>query len=497
MNHPLIIPGDTAVLWNTGGVTTPHTTVPVLLAGRWIDSGTPLEVTSPYDGGIVGRTWLGGDSEVDAAADAAVAAAPVLASWPAHARVATLRAVAAAMRADRDALALVVCDEAGKPLRDARLEVDRAAFVFDAAADEVGRGGGEVLPADVLAIGEGRTALTVRVPIGPIAAITPFNFPLLLTAHKLAPALAAGNTIVLKPATKTPLSALRLGRLLVDHGVPEGGVSVLPLTRTAATRLVTDDRFRLLTFTGSAEVGWDMKARVGRKRITLELGGNAGVIVDATADIDHAVARLVAGGFTFAGQSCISVQRVYLHESVYGETAARLTRAVAALRVGDPRDAATELGPMITTDDVDRIDAWVRDAVADGARVLTGGTRVRPSVYAPTVMEDVPEHAAVCRDEAFAPVVGLYRFSDLDDAIARVNASRFGLQAGIFTRDLSAAFRAHRTLEVGGVIVNDVSSYRIDSLPYGGVKDSGLGREGPRYAMEEMTELRSLILNPR
>lgn len=468
---------------------------PILLAGRWVTTPHPLDVTCPWDGAIVGRTWAGGDDVFEEAAQAAVAAAPVMRDWPIHARMRTLRQVATALRADRETWAAVLAGEAGKPLRDARTEVDRAASTLDAAADEASRLGGDEIPLDVAPHGEGRLAFTRRVPIGPIAAIAPFNFPLNLAAHKLAPALAAGNPIILKPATKTPLSALVLARLLHDAGVPPGGLSMIPLQRTVADRLVTDDRFALLTFTGSSAVGWDMKARAGRKRVVLELGGNAGVIIDATANLDVAVRRVVAGGFAYAGQSCISVQRVYVHDTIAAAFTAKLVTAVEALTTGDPFDPATDVGPMITTGDVDRIDAWVRDAVADGAQVLTGGRALGPTMYAPTVLSDVPAFAQVCREEVFAPLVGLYRFSTLDQAITAVNASRYGLQAGIFTRDLPHAMEAFRRLAVGGVVVNDVPSYRVDAMPYGGVKDSGAGREGPRYAIEEMTELKLLIIN--
>jgi len=470
---------------------------PVLLAGQWTTLATPLEVRSPFDGRVVGQTTLGRDADFEIAAAAAVAATDTMRRWPSHARVHTLRAVATALRTDRESFALTIADEAGKPVRDARTEVERAAFVCDAAADEVSRLGGELLPIDLMPHGEGRLALTRRVPVGPVAAITPFNFPLLLVAHKLAPALAAGNPIVLKPATRTPLTALRVARLLHDHGVPPGGMSVLPLARDTADRLVTDDRFRLLTFTGSGAVGWDMKSRAGRKRVVLELGGNAGVIVDASADLDLAVSRIVAGGFTFAGQSCISVQRVYVHDAVAGPFTDRLIRAVAALTVGDPRDPANDLGPMISHDDVDRIEAWVRDAVADGARVLTGGRRLSASLYTPTVIEQVPAYASLCRDEAFAPIVGLYRFSQISEAITAVNTSRYGLQAGIFTEQLGAALAAFDRLEVGGVMINEVPTWRMDSMPYGGIRDSGTGREGPRYAIEEMTDLKLLVINQR
>lgn len=468
---------------------------PVLLAGQWVTTPHVLDVTAPWDGTAVGRTWAGGDEAFEQAAQAAVAAAGVMRDWPVHARVRTLREVAAALRAGRDTWAGILAREAGKPLREALTETDRAAFTFDAAADEASRLGGDVVPLDVAPHGEGRLAFTRRVPIGPIAAIAPFNYPLNLAAHKLAPALIAGNPIVLKPATRTPLSALVLARLLHEAGVPPGGLSVLPLLRTVADRLVTDDRFALLTFTGSSAVGWDMKARAGRKRVVLELGGNAGVIIDASAALDAAVRRVVAGGFTYAGQSCISVQRVYVHEAIADAFTSKLVAAVSALRTGDPFDPSTDVGPMIRAGDVERIGAWVRDAVADGARVLTGGRPVGPTAYAPTVLADVPAFAQVCREEVFAPLVGLYRFSTLDEAITAVNTSRYGLQAGIFTRDLPHAMTAFRRLEVGGVVVNDVPSYRVDSMPYGGVKDSGTGREGPRYAIEEMTELKLLIIN--
>jgi len=468
---------------------------PVLLAGQWTATADVLEVRSPFDHSPVGRTWLGGAAEFARAAEAAVAARGVMRDWPLHARQRTLRKAAEDLRAGRSGFAQILSGETGKPLRDALVEVDRAAFTLEAAADEVSRMDGEVVPMDVAPHGEGRLALTRRVPLGPVAAITPFNFPLNLVAHKLAPALATGNPVVLKPATKTPLSALILARLLVDAGVPPGGLSVLPLERSAADRLVTDERFALLTFTGSAEAGWGMKARAGHKRVVLELGGNAAVIVDASANIDAAVKRVVAGGFTFAGQSCISVQRVYLHEDVADAFTDALVAAVSRMRVGDPSDPLTDVGPMITHADVDRIDTWVREAVAGGAAVLTGGHKVSASLYAPTVLSGIPATARVCAEEAFAPVVGLYRFTTMDEAIAAVNTSRYGLQAGIFTRDLPRALDAFRRLEVGGVVVNDVPSYRVDSMPYGGVKDSGTGREGPRYAMDAMTELKLLIIN--
>jgi acyl-CoA reductase-like NAD-dependent aldehyde dehydrogenase len=369
-------------------------------------------------------------------------------------------------------------------------------MTFEVAAEEARRlpGSGEVLPMDLAPHGEGRVALTRRVPIGPVAAISPFNFPLNLVAHKLAPAWAAGNPVVLKPASRTPLSALRLATLMHDAGLPDGALSVLPMTRETGDLLVRDDRYKLLTFTGSDEVGWKMKASAGRKKVVLELGGNAAVIVDEGADIATAAERVATGGFSYAGQSCISVQRVYVQAAAWDAFAAALLDKVRALVVGDPMDERTHVGPLISPDDVDRIETWTREAVAGGATVLLGGTRHSDRVFPPTVLTGVPRDAKLCAAEAFAPVVVLERVDSMDEAFAAVNDSAFGLQAGIFTPRLETTLRAFEQLEVGGVLVNDVPTYRIDHMPYGGVKDSGLGREGPRYAIEDMTELRLLVI---
>lgn len=454
-----------------------------------------LEVRNPYDNSLVARVPLAGEAEFDRAASAAVDAAPRMARMPAYERAALLMRVSAAITADRAAIGRTLAAEAGKPLKDALVETDRAAMTFQVAAEEARRLSGEVIPLDLAPHGAGRIGIVRRFPIGPIAAISPFNFPLNLSAHKLAPALAAGNTIVLKPATKTPLSAMTLGRLLNEAGAPEGAVHVLPMSREVGDRLVTDERFRLLTFTGSSPVGWAMKARAGRKKVILELGGNAGVIVDHDADVAFAAKRVAAGGFAFAGQSCISVQRVYVHDRVFDAFAAELVRLVEALKVGDPLDETTDIGPMIEEGEAARIESWVREAEAAGARVLTGGTRLGGAMFAPTVMTAVQPDAKICAEEVFAPLVGLWPFSRLEDAVADVNRSRFGLQAGVFTRDLPGAFLAYEALAVGGVIINDVPTWRIDHMPYGGVKESGLGREGPRYTIEEMTEPKLMVIN--
>ncbi len=468
---------------------------PFYLAGSWEQSDQPLEVTNPFDGAVVGRTWLAGDVQVERATSAAVAAAGVMRRLPAYERAAILRRAFDDLVRRREEIGRTIAGEVGKAIRDALAEADRGAMTFEVASEEARRIGGEVIPMDLAPHGKGRFAFTTRWPVGPVAGISPFNFPFNLTAHKIAPALAAGNPIVLKPATKTPLSALIIADALDRAGLPQGALSVLPMSRDTGDRLVTDDRYKLLTFTGSSAVGWAMKARAGRKKVLLELGGNAGVIVDETADLDFAAKRIAVGGFALAGQSCISVQRVYVHEQVFSAFADILVSRLESLKVGDPMDPTTDLGPMIDESEASRVDAWVQEALGAGARVLTGGRRLGRALYAPTVLCDVPETSKVCVQEVFAPLVGLYRFRDFDDALARVNRSSYGLQAGVFTRDLLRALAAGEALEVGGVIVNDVSAWRIDHMPYGGVKDSGLGREGPRYAIEEMTEPKIVVIN--
>lgn len=470
----------------------PH---PFLLAGEWCASAAPLSVINPYDGSVAAQTFLAGDREFERAADAAVAAAGVMRALPAYERAAILRRAAVLLRDRRETIARNLALEAGKPIRDALVEVDRGLMTFEVAAEEARRIGGEVVPMDLAPHGRGRFAVARRFPIGPVSAISPFNFPFNLAAHKLAPAVAAGNPVVLKPASRTPLSALALALALDEAGLPKGALSVMPMDRTTGDRLVTDERFKLLTFTGSSAVGWAMKARAGKKRLILELGGNAGVIVDETADLAHAARRIAAGGFTFAGQSCISVQRVYVQAGVFDPFAADLVRLVEAFRIGDPLDPSTDLGPMIEPAEAERIHAWVQEAVRAGAQVLTGGYRIGRAAYAPTILTRVPREATVCVREAFAPIIVLFPFHDFGEAVADVNRSTYGLQAGVFTRDLGRALAAYEALEVGGVMVNDVSAYRIDHMPYGGVKDSGLGREGPRYTIEEMTELKLLVIN--
>jgi glyceraldehyde-3-phosphate dehydrogenase (NADP+) len=352
---------------------------------------------------------------------------------------------------------------------------------------------GELIPLDLMASSKDRVGITRRYPIGPIAGISPFNFPLNLAAHKVAPAIASGNPIVLKPPSKDPLTMLTVAEIIEAAGVPAGAVSILPMTRELGDRMVADERFKLLTFTGSPSVGWRMKERAGKKKVVLELGGNAGVIVDKSADLDWAVRRILVGAFAYAGQVCISVQRLFVHEDAWDPFMERFLAGVAGLKVGDPLDPSTDVGPMVDGAAAGRTARWVEEAVAMGGRILAGGT-AESTYFAPTVLADVPITAQVCSNEAFAPLVVAFPFGELDEAIAAVNDSMFGLQTGVFTNDLAGAWRAFGELEVGGVIVNDIPTYRIDHMPYGGVKDSGLGREGLRWAIEDMTELRIMVL---
>jgi glyceraldehyde-3-phosphate dehydrogenase (NADP+) len=468
----------------------------VLVGGEHLETGRRVEVRSPYDGALVAVVHRAGPDEVERAIAGAVRAFETTRRLPAWRRSEVLQGVSDGIAARREELARTIALEAGKPIATARVEADRAAFTFRVAAEEARRISGEIVPLDWLPGNEGRVAQVRRVPLGPIAGITPFNFPLNLVAHKVAPALASGNPIVVRPASQTPVSSLRLAELVLEAGWPADAIAVVPCSTDTAGPLVEDDRLRLLTFTGSPDVGWSLKARAGRKRVTLELGGNAAVIVNDDADVGYAAERIAWGGFVFSGQTCISVQRVYAHAGVYDELVGELLPRVEALSVGDPLDEGTDLGPLIDDAAAERVEEWVDEAVAAGATVLTGGTR-DGRLWRPTLLEGVrPDLRASC-DELFAPVVVLDRVDDVSAAIAAAARSEFGLQAGLFTNDLRVVEDAFDRIDVGGLVVNDVSTYRIDHMPYGGVKSSGTGREGLRYAIEEMTELRLLAFNSR
>ncbi|MGA3030630.1 MAG: aldehyde dehydrogenase family protein [Candidatus Limnocylindrales bacterium] len=470
---------------------TPHA---IYLAGRWVESPDRLVVTNPArPDEPAGVTYNATPDQYEEAVAAAVSAFEKTRRLPAYERSAALHKISAGIAARREEIGRLIATESGKPIRDALGEVDRAVLTFRFGGEEAERIGGEVIPLDLNRASLGRTGITRRFPIGPIAAISPFNFPLNLAAHKLAPAIASGNPIVLKPPSKDPLTMLTVAEIIADVGLPDGSVSILPMTRELGDRLVSDERFKLLTFTGSPSVGWRMKERAGKKRVVLELGGNAAVIVDRTADLDWAVRRALVGAFSYAGQVCISVQRLFVHEGIWDEFMARFVEGARRLKVGDPLDPGTDIGPMVDAAAVERTRRWVDEARSLGGKVLLGGA-AEGAFFGPTILTDVPASAAVCREEAFAPLVVAAPFRDFPDAVSRVNDSRFGLQAGVFTNDLAHAWSAFEELEVGGVIVNDVPTYRIDHMPYGGTKDSGMGREGVRYAIEDMTELRIMVI---
>ncbi len=468
----------------------------IVLGGEQVETGETYEVRSPFDGAVVALVHRAGPAEVERAIAGAVAAFETTRHLPSWQREDVLKKIAQGLAARRDELAAVIALEAGKPIKIARLEVDRAAFTFTVAAEESKRIYGEIVPLDWLPGNENRVAHVRRVPLGPIAGISPFNFPLNLVAHKVAPALAAGNPILLRPASQTPVSSLMLARIVLEAGWPEDAIAVLPSSTEVAQPLVEDDRIKLLTFTGSPAVGWRLKTRAGRKRVTLELGGNAAVIVNDDADVEYAAERVAWGGFVYSGQTCISVQRVLVHEDVYDTFTADLVRRVEDLKLGDPLDEATDVGPVIDAESSDRIQDWVEDARAAGADVLTGGVH-EGTLWQPTVLANVRHNLRVSCDEVFAPLVCLSSFGDVQAAIDEAGRSEFGLQGGLFTNDMRVVEAAFDRIDVGGLNVNDVSTFRIDHMPYGGVKSSGLGREGLRYAIEEMTEQKLLTFNNR
>ena len=469
-------------------------TYPYYLANEAVYANEDLTVTNKYTQEPACRVALAGADVIDEAIDAAVDAQKELNRWPAHRRRAVLEHVVDGIEARFEEFAHALAGEAGKPIKDSRGETRRGIDTFRIAMEESTRIEGRFENLEVSPRAEGYESVWKRVPIGPCSFISPFNFPLNLAAHKMAPALAVGCSWVLKPASRTPISALIVGEILSETDLPKGAFSILPCSRDGADLFTTDDRFKLLSFTGSPGVGWDLKARAGKKPVVLELGGNAACIVDEDADIAYATDRLIHGAFYQSGQSCIGVQRILIHEKIYDELVPVLVEKVKRLKAGDPLNDETFLGPMITEGDAERMEEWVNEAVAAGARVVVGGNRNK-NFYDATLVESVPADQKIRNEEAFGPVATLTRFSDFQEAIDEVNDSVFGLQAGIFTRDIHNAFRAFNEIECGGVVINDVPSMRVDSMPYGGVKESGLGREGVRFAMEDMTEIRLMVLN--
>lgn len=466
------------------------------LDGRWHEDGDLIEIHAPYDGSLIARVVQGRHAHADAAIAAAVKAFGTTRRLPAFERQRVLRQISSLMSQRKDEFARTLAQEAGKPIKAARIEVERSIFTFNIAAEESTRIYGEYLPLDTLESTAGRWGIVRRFPLGPIAGITPFNFPLNLVAHKVAPAIAAGCSMVLKPAPQTPLCSLLLAECVQQAGWPDGGLNVLPLSNEDASLLVTDDRIKLISFTGSVPVGWDIKRRAGKKKVVLELGGNAAVIVHHDADLEYAAERCVTGGFGYAGQTCISVQRILVEHSVYGKFTDLFVDGVKKLKSGDPLDESTDVGPLIRESDAIRTTTWIDEAVRTGARRLCGGGR-KNLVVEPTVLTGTKPEMKVNCQEIFGPVVTVEPYKNFDDALRKVNHSAYGLQAGIFTRDAKLLFQAYEELEVGGVIAGDVPSFRIDQMPYGGVKDSGLGREGLRYAIEEMTEPKLMVMNLR
>ena len=472
---------------------------PLYLANEAKSPNQDLVVTDKFTGEVATRVAQADAATIDAGIAACVEATEPMAKMAAYERQAVLAHCVTRFQERFDELAMALCIEAGKPIKDSRGEVGRLIDTFRIAAEESVRITGEVQPLDISPRARGYQGMWKRVPIGPCSFVSPFNFPLNLAAHKIAPALAVGCPFVMKPASRTPLGALIIGEILAETDLPKGAFSILPAHREGADLFTTDDRLKLLSFTGSPEVGWDLKARAGKKKVVLELGGNAAVIVDQDirgADLDDAVERIIFGAFYQSGQSCIGVQRIIIHTAIYDELRDRLVAKAKTLIAGDPRDEQTFIGPMIDVKEATRLDSWIQAAVADGATLLCGGKR-EGSMLEATLLDGVSRTAKLYAEEAFGPVAILSRFDDFDAALDEVNDSKFGLQAGVFTRDLFKMFTAWDRLEVGGVVIGDVPSYRVDNMPYGGVKDSGLGREGVKFAMEDMTEIRNLVIRRR
>lgn len=454
---------------------------------------TDLAVTDKFTGAVAFHVAQADAATIDAAIAGAVEAAEPMARMASYERQAVLAHCVTRFTERFDELAYALCVEAGKPIKDSEGEVGRLIDTFRIAAEESVRMTGEVQSLDIAPRAKGYLGIWKRVPIGPCSFISPFNFPLNLAAHKIAPALAVGCPFVMKPASRTPLGAIIIGEVLAETDLPKGAFSILPASRDGADLFTTDERLKLLSFTGSPDVGWDLKARCGKKKVVLELGGNAAVIVDADADLDDALERVVFGAFYQSGQSCIGVQRIIIHDDVYDRFRDMLVAKTKTLVAGDPKKRDTFIGPMIDVKEATRLETWVNEAVAVGGTLLCGGNR-EGAMLAATLLEAVPADTRIVTEEAFGPVAVLSRFTDFNAALAEVNASKFGLQAGVFTRDLFKMFDAWDHLDVGGVVINDVPSYRVDNMPYGGVKDSGLGREGVCFAMEDMTEIRNLVI---
>ncbi len=474
-------------------MTTLKSVYPLYLNNEAQQPNTDLEVTDKFTGEVAFRVAQADAATIDAGIAGAVEAAEPMARMPSYERQEVLNHCVTRFKERSEELAYALCVEAGKPIKDSEGEVSRLIDTFRIAAEESVRMTGEVQTMDISPRAKGYRGMWKRVPIGPCSFISPFNFPLNLAAHKIAPAIAVGCPFVMKPASRTPLGAIIMGEVLAETNLPKGAFSILPASRDGADLFTTDDRLKLLSFTGSPDVGWDLKARCGKKKVVLELGGNAAVIIDSDANLDDAMQRVIFGAFYQSGQSCIGVQRILIHADVYDKFRDMLVAKAKTLIAGDPKDRDTFIGPMIHVKEATRLDGWVQEAVSLGGTLLCGGKRDGAMLEA-TLLENVPHEAKIVTEEAFGPVAVLSSFTDFGAAMAEVNNSKFGLQAGVFTRDLFKMFDCWDHLDVGGVVINDVPSFRIDNMPYGGVKDSGLGREGIRFAMEDMTEIRNLLI---
>lgn len=465
-----------------------------LVNGEWRSSARVRTIINPYSSESAGEVFQALPQDVDDAIGGAVAAFASTRALQAFERADILHSISHRIESSKEDFARTITAETGKPISYSRSEVERSIFTFTVAAEEASRIGGEVLPLDLAPHSASRTGIIRRFPIGPIAAITPFNFPINLVAHKVAPAIASGNPIVLKPSSSGALTALLLGRIVQDSGYPSGGLSIVTSSASDSSQLIQDERVKLISFTGSPEVGWGIKSAAGKKKVVLELGGNAGVVVDKGMDLDTIIPRIVQGSFGNAGQSCIAVQRIFVHEELYDEFERLFVEATSTIMVGDPYDDRTVVGPMIDEDSAAKVEVWLKEALSMGARILCGGSR-KGAVLEPTVVTDVKKEMNVSCKEVFAPVVTLERVKSLEEGVDKVNDSEFGLQAGLFSNDLQGVFTAYEKLDVGGLVVNDFPTYRIDHMPYGGVKNSGFGREGVRYAIESMTEPKLMVLN--
>ncbi len=465
-----------------------------MVDGEWRSSSEKEVVTNPFNQQPVAEVYQAQKKDMEDAISAAERAFIKTRRMPSYKRSEILLKIAQEIARSKEDLSKLMAVESGKPIRYCRAEVDRAVMTFTIAGEEAKRLSGEIVPLDLASESERRYGLVRRFPIGPISAISPFNFPLNLIAHKVAPCIAVGNTMVLKPPPQCPTTGVKLGEIVLNAGVVPGTLNVLPCSIAVAEQLATDDRFKMLSFTGSPRVGWYLKSRAGKKRVLLELGGNAGIIIDRTANLDVAVLRTAIGSFANAGQICIKVQRIYVHSEVFEEFESRFVEATRSLKVGDPLDAKTVVGPMIDLAAAERVESWVQEAINGGAKLVYGGER-EGTVLQPTILTEVQRDMKVHCEEVFGPVVTLDSFATLEEAITKMNDTVYGLQAGIYSNDFNNIFAAFEKLDVGGVIVNDYPTYRIDNMPYGGVKDSGVGREGLKYAMEAMTEIKLLALN--